>query len=259
MRAKRRATAPALAAAALAAMLLPAEAAAEVAADGAALLEQARAAYRKRAAPAHSAKALELYEKAIAADGGYAALWEGARAAADRGGHRMPGARTGAKRAVFKKGVDWARRAIKMRPGGAEGHIYVSITLGQHARSQSFFHQMGAAGDIRRHAERAVKLNPRVECAVPLRVLGMYYLKLPGAFGGDDRQALKLLARAVKICPNEPDAHLSYAEALEANDRRPEAIKELEWVLAHPARSAADRACYRETKATAEKMLKRLR
>jgi tetratricopeptide (TPR) repeat protein len=222
-------------------------------------LDQARAAYEKRHDHAQARQAVELYGKAIEAGAGYPALWEGARAAAHLGASGMPRARRGAKRAIFKRGVDWARLATKAHPNGAEGHLYLAITMGHHAKSQSFLHQMGVAGDIRREAAKAVKLNPAAECGTPLRVLGMYYLRLPEAFGGDDARALKLLSRAAKICPNDPDTHLDYAEALEENGQKAKAIGELEWVLAHPPSSPADRAGYRQTKVEAERRLKRLR
>ena len=53
--------------------------------------------------------------------------------------------------------------------------------LGQFAELRSALEHHSA----RRAAEKAVKLDATVECGTPLRVLGMYYLKLPDAFGGD--------------------------------------------------------------------------
>jgi len=223
------------------------------------LLDEARAAYAGRHDPAKAKLAFDLYEKALAAGAGYAAMWEGARCAADLGSSRMQRAKRGEKRAIFAKGVEFARLATKLRPSGAEGHLYLAITMGHHAESQSFLHQMSIASELRREAEQAVKLNPAAECGTPLRVLGMYYLRLPNAFGGSDREGLKLIERAAQICRDDVDTSMDYAEALAENGQRDKAIELLEWVLANPPSGAADKVGYRRTKAEAEKRLEALR
>ncbi len=233
----------------------PRVARAEAAADAKALLEQARAAYGKRLQRGQAKRAVELFERSIKTAPTFEALWEGARAVAYYGWHKMKGSSRGDRADLYRKGEGWARRAAKMQPNKVAGHFYIAALLGMRVRSQSVFHQMSAAREIRQRAERAVKLDPRFECAGPLRMLGQYYLRLPSAFGGDNNRALKLLERAAKICPSDLDNRVRLAEALHALDQDARAIKELRYVLDHPPTDPHDREDYKQLRREAQELL----
>lgn len=208
-------------------------AAAEDDRDVSALLSQAREAYRNRHIEGNPRRALGLYEKIIAAAPSYDAYWEGARSVWFVGDIEMRKAPRRQRAAMLEKGVAWSRRAVALEPDRAEGHLWLGILLGLHAMSKSLFRQMSVAREIRQSAERAVKIDPAVECGAGLNLLGSYYQELPAALGGDDRRAVKILEKAVRICPIDPYHHISLAQALRDLEDDARARAQLEWVLSH--------------------------
>lgn len=198
-----------------------------------ALLGQARDAYRNRHVKGNPRRALRLYEKIIAARPSYDAYWEGARAVWFVGDIEMRKAPRRQRATMLEKGVAWSREAVALEPDRAEGHLWLGILLGLHAVSKSLFRQMSVAREIRLSAERAIKIDATVECGAGLNLLGSYYQELPGALGGDDRRAVKLLEKAVRICPVDPYHHISLAQALRDLEEDERARAQLDWVLSH--------------------------
>jgi tetratricopeptide (TPR) repeat protein len=223
--------------------------------DAGALLEQARASYENRHKGTNAKRAVDLFEKAISASPTYEALWEGARAAAYLGDSRMTKAPRHDRTAVFQKGEAWARQAVKLRPDHVAGHFYIAVLIGMRAQSQSIFHQMGVAREIRERAERSVKLDPGFECAGPLRMLGQYYLRLPEAFGGSNAKAHKLLERGMKACPSDLSNRVDLAEALHALDKNAAAREQLRYVLSHPPTDPEDLEGYPDLKLRTQEFL----
>lgn len=221
-------------------------------------LSQARAAYKRRHLPAESKRAVDLYEKAIAADASYASLWEGARAVSYLGQNSWAKRPSRQLKTLFKKGLSWAERSVKVRPNGAEGHYYTAVLLGLYARERTFVHQMASAADIRRAGERAMRLDPTVECGGPLHLLGLYYRHLPTAFGGDNHRARKLLEKAVRVCPGDPGLRYDLAECLHTVGHDARAKREAQWAIDHPPRSAAERRGYKQVKRNAEELLREI-
>lgn len=219
------------------------------------MLSEARAAWAKRHVKAQSVAAVSLYEKAIAANVSYAALWEGARAASYLGQHGWAKVSRSQRRALYEKGLDWAERATKVNPRGAEGHYYTAVLSGLNAQEHSFLHQMNSARGIRRAAERALKLDPSVECGGPPRLLGIFFRRLPSAFGGDNNKARAYLVQSLRHCPNDAELHYTLAECLHALDRDDEARQQAQWVLKHPPQNPHDRRSYAQTKRNAEELL----
>lgn len=222
------------------------------------LLEQARAAYEKRHNRAESVKAIKLYEKSIKAKATYAACWEGARAIAHLGQNAWAKAPRDKRQDLFKKGLNWAKRATKLKSNGAEGHYYTAVLTGLNAQERTFLHQMTTARSIRLAAERAVKLNPRIECGGPVRLLGLYYRRLPTAFGGDNDKARGFLEKAVRYCPDDPAVRYDLAECLHAVGRDNEALEQAQWVVDHPPSDPNDRREYRKVKVDAQKLIEEL-
>ncbi len=201
--------------------------------DTTALMARAREAYKNRHIKGNPRRALRLYEKIIGIDPSYAAYWEGARAVWFVGDIELRKAPRRQRAKMFEKGISWSRKAVALEPNRAEGHLWLGILLGLHAVSKSVFRQMSVAREIRQSAERAIKLDPGVECGAGLNLLGSYYQELPTALGGDDRRAVKLLEKAVKICPIDPYHHISLAQALRDLDEDERARSQLEWVMTH--------------------------
>jgi hypothetical protein len=226
----------------------------------AALLEQARAAYERRGEPGATARAVDLYERAIKAGAGCDALWEAARAASDLGESGLPASAKDSDRiSYFEKGMAWARAAIAIEPTRPEGHLFYVVNLGDKVDRAGLWQQMRFAGELHREAELAVKYGPEIECGLPMTVLGLYLIRAPGVFGGDHERGLALLERALTVCPGDVQNHLDLAEGLERAGQRARAIVELEWVLAHKPMAPSARADYARQRSEAETHLVQLK
>lgn len=231
----------------------------KVAATAEELLAAARDAYKKRRNPAQAVKAVELFEKSIAAGETYEALWEGARAASELGQNAWKKQPSAKRSELYKKGIAWAERATKLRPDGAEGHYFTAVLTGLWAEQRTFLHQMSSAADIRRAAERAYKINPRIECGGPAHLLGLYYRHLPAAFGGDDNRAVKYLEQAVRFCPKQLEIRYELAECLERVGQKARALEEARYVLDHPPTAKSEQAAYEALKQQVDALLQELR
>jgi tetratricopeptide (TPR) repeat protein len=218
-------------------------------------LKQARDAFKRRRSQGQSAKAVDLYEKAISTAESYEALWEGARAASELGQNAWAKQPSSKRSKLYKKGMEWAERATKVQPDGAEGHYYTAVLTGLWAEQRTFLHQMASAADIRRAAERAYKINPRVECGGPAHLLGLYYRHLPAAFGGDDKRAVKFLEQAVRYCPGELEIRYELAECLSRVHEKARALEEAQWVLDHPPTAPHEKADYEELKRQVDELI----
>lgn len=218
------------------------------------LLREARSSFARRAKTAEALKAVTLFGEAIAAGGGYAAMWEGARASFYYGYFALPKRERGKRLAVLERGAVWAEQATKVRPDGAEGHFYRASLLGGWGEVRGLAGALVVAGDIRRAGEKALALDRSVECAGPLRLMGRYYFKLPGAFGGSNEKSLSYLEEALRICPIHPQVHIYLAETLHAEGQVERARERAQWVLDNP-RAGIE---YRQFRADAEALLERI-
>ncbi len=225
---------------------------------GADLLAQARAAYQKRAATAQAREAVDLYEKAIDAGGGYAALWEGARASFFLGEFPLAKASRAEHLALYDKGIGWAKRGAAERPGGAEGQFWLGTLYGVWGQANGILKSLSIAGPLREAGERAMKIDPEVECAGPFRLLGRYYFKVPRIAGGDRQKALSLLGEGIKRCPGSDLGRLYFAEALAADGQRDRARSNLEHIIQNKSADPHFRPEYRFVKRWAERAIEDL-
>ena len=118
----------------------------------------------------NAAAALAHYEAAVTAESGnYEALWKAAREAIGLGEFE----RDEAKRAeLFRKGEEYARRAVEANPSDAEGHFNLARALGRVALSLGTRDRIKYAGVIREHALKALELSPQHPGA--LHVMGVW-------------------------------------------------------------------------------------
>ena len=138
------------------------------------------------------------------------AAWQFARACFDLGEF----ATTDSDREeIAQIGIAAAKRLIAQHPDSAEAHYYLSMNLGQLARTKT----LGAlplVDQMEVEFSTARKLNEKLDHAGPDRNLGMLYLEAP-SFGsiGSRGKARQHLRRAVEIAPDYPENRLILAEA----------------------------------------------
>lgn len=104
--------------------------------------------------------------------------------------------------------------------------------MGVWASARGVLKSLSMSSDVRDAGLRAMKLNPRVECGGPYRLVGRYYNKLPGMFSGDNAKSLKLLQKGVSLCPANKLGKLYLAEVLHDLDRHAETRQHLEKIIA---------------------------
>ena len=144
-------------------VLLAPIAGAQGAAEHIALGDRETAAMNATAAFAH-------YEAAVAAEPqNYEALWKAAREAIGLGEFE----RDGAPRAeFFRKGEEYAQKAVEANPADAEGHFNLARALGRRALTMGTRDRIKFAGVVREHALKALELNP--QHAGALHVMGVW-------------------------------------------------------------------------------------
>ena len=118
----------------------------------------------------NASAALKHYQAAIADDPkNYEALWKASRSAVDLGAYER---NDKTREDYFKNAELYARRAVEVNPGDAEGHFNLARALGKNALSQGPRARIKYAGDVRAQALECLKINPKH--AGCLHVMGMW-------------------------------------------------------------------------------------
>jgi TRAP transporter T-component len=79
-----------------------------------------------------------------------------------------------------------------------------------------------------------LRIDPTYQQGSADRALGRWYFKVPGLFGGSNRQSVEHLQRSLTYNPNSTVSHYFLAETLLDMDRAAEARTELQKVLDAP-------------------------
>lgn len=139
------------------------------------------------------------------------------------------------RKAALEAGIAAARIAATLEPNRPEGHFWLAANMGALAESFGLRQGIRYRGQIREALERVLKLDPAFQQGSADRALGRWYYKVPGLFGGSNRQSEEHLRRALAYNPNSVITRLFLAETLIAMNRRDEARKELQAAIDAPA------------------------
>lgn len=161
----------------------------------------------------NASAALQHYQAAIQEDPrNYEALWKASRSAVDLGSFD----RNDDKRALeFKNAELYARRAVEVNPGDAEGHFNLARALGKNALTQGPKARIKYAGDVRTHALECLKINPKH--AGCLHVMGMWNAEVMRLSGFTRMLAKNFLGGKIFDTANWADAK-RYMEESVANE-----------------------------------------
>ena len=180
-------------------------------------------------APDRFDQALVWYEKAIALrPNDYKLLWEMSKRYQIYG-QTLRGDQKEEKLKHWKKGVEYGRRAVKVDPDGKEGHFYYMANIGATAQLKGILQSMWKLRKIKREMDRTLEIDPNYPPALLARA--QFLMEMPGVFGGDNQEALRLCARVIRLDPDHLPTYIAMARLLAAEGRYDEAIANLNKVL----------------------------
>ncbi|MGQ0767336.1 MAG: tetratricopeptide repeat protein [Gemmatimonadota bacterium] len=213
-------------------------------------------------------KALEHYEGAIALEPENAtALGNASRSAVDAGEQLTE---RGAMVALFRKGEQYARRAVAADPGNAENHFHLARALGKTALSVGVRERVKYAVEIRSTAMEALardSLHPGA-----LHVMGVWnaeIMRLNGVerffarnflggkvFGQANwKDAVSYMERAVEVDPDRLTHRLDLAQIYVSIGEKAKAREQFQRVIDGPRTDVNDPTYKRQ----AEEALRRLK
>ena len=129
------------------------------------------------------------------------------------------------RKAALEQGIAAARTAIALNAGRPEGHFWLAANMGALAESFGMRQGIKYRGPIKDALLTTLKLNPAFLDGSADRALGRWYFKVPGLFGGSNRQSEMHLRKSLTYNANSVISHLFLAETLEDLGRKEDARK----------------------------------
>jgi tetratricopeptide (TPR) repeat protein len=156
--------------------------------------------------------------------------WKLARARYWLGGH----AAVNDRKALLEAGIAAARTAVAIAPDKPEGHFWIAANMGALAESFGLRQGLKYRGEIKNELETVLKIDPAFQQGSADRALGRWYFKVPGMFGGSNKQSEEHLRKSLTYNPNSTASLYFLAETLIDMKRKDEARATLEKILAAP-------------------------
>jgi tetratricopeptide (TPR) repeat protein len=182
------------------------------------------------------------------------AAWKLARARYWLGGHAPEAER----KKLLEDGVAAARTAVALEPNKPDGHFWLAANMGALAESFGLRQGLKYRGEIRKELETVLQIDPAFQQGSADRALGRWYNKVPGLFGGSNKESEAHLRKALTFNPQSTATLYFLAETLQDEGKKAESKEMLDRVIAAPLDpdwAPEDR----EFKQKAEKLLKDLR
>ena len=114
---------------------------------------------------------------------------------------------------IANVGISIARSVISKDTNSVAAHYYLSLNIGQLARTK-MLSALKLLDDMERELKIVIKLDRKFDYAGGDRTIGVLYAEAPGFSVGDKGKARTHLSKAVELAPEFPDNHLCYMEAL---------------------------------------------
>jgi tetratricopeptide (TPR) repeat protein len=190
--------------------------------------------YADRANMTSAQRALEIWSSELKArPGDFDVAWKVARIAYWLGTHGPEDQR----RNVLERGVEAARTAATLQPGKPEGHFWLAADMGALAESFGMRAGLKYRKPIKEALETVLRLDPAFQNGSADRALGRWYARVPGLFGGSNKQAEAHLKTSLQYDPDSTITHFFLAEVLLDEGRKAEARAELQKVIDAPVKS----------------------
>lgn len=179
--------------------------------------------YKDRENLASAQKATEIWAARLAANPrDFDAAYKLAQARYWLGTNGLPEAQ---RKAALESGIAAARTAIALNANRPEGHFWLAANMGALAESFGLRQGIKYRGQIKDALLTTLKLDPAFLDGSADRALGRWYFKVPGLFGGSNRQSELHLRKSLTYNPNSVISHLFLAETLADLGRKEEARK----------------------------------
>ena len=143
--------------------------------------------YRNRANIEQARAAAALWETRLKAQPrDFDSAWKLARVSYWLGNHE---AQEDSRRKALERGIEAARQAVTVHDNRPEGHFWIAANMGILAESFGLRLGLKYRGEIKRELETVLRLDPAFQRGSADRVLGRWYFKVPGLFGGSNRKS----------------------------------------------------------------------
>ncbi len=193
--------------------------------------QTADALYANRTDIASARRAAELWSDALKRDPrDFDAAWKLARVCYWMGSQGPQAER----RAFLERGIEAGRQAVTMASNRPEGHFWIAANMGTLAESFGLRAGLKYRGPVKEELETVLRLDPSFMAGSADRVLGRWYFKVPGLFGGSNKKSEEHLRKSLTYDPLSTVSHFFLAELLLDTGRRAEARAELQRVLDAP-------------------------
>ena len=187
------------------------------------------------------AAAYSHYEMAVGADSAsYEAAWKAARDAVEAG-EIAPAAE---QRTLYRAAERHARRAVKLNPRHAEGHVSLARALGRTALSVGKRERVKYAAEVRDEAMLALKADPRHAGA--LHIMGVWNAEIMRLSGVTRFMAKNFLGGKVFETASWPEAIRYMEQAVAVDPARMVHRIDLAEIYADAGDKAKARATYQQ-------------
>lgn len=187
--------------------------------------------YADREHLASARQAAEIWGASLARDArNFEAAWKLSRVCYWLGGHAPQAER----RSFLERGMNAAQQAITAAPNRPDGHFWRAANMGTLAESFGLSAGLKYRKPVKQELQTVLRLDPAFMDGSADRVLGRWYFRVPGLFGGSKTLAEQHLRTSLKYDPNSTVSHFFLAELLLDQGRAGEARTELQAVIDAP-------------------------
>jgi hypothetical protein len=138
------------------------------------------------------------------------------------------------RKGALEAGIAAARAAIAINANRPEGHFWLAANMGALAESFGLRQGIKYRGQIKDALLTTLKLDPAFLDGSADRALGRWYFKVPGLFGGSNKDSEAHLRKSLTYNPNSIISHIFLAETLADMGRKQDARKEAQAAIDAP-------------------------
>jgi tetratricopeptide (TPR) repeat protein len=138
------------------------------------------------------------------------------------------------RKPALEAGITAARAAIALNPNRPDGHFWLAANMGALAESYGMRQGIKYRGQIKDALLTTLKLDPAFLDGSADRALGRWYFKVPGLFGGSNKESEAHLRKSLTYNPNSIISHIFLAETLADMGKKDEARKEAQAAIDAP-------------------------